>query len=213
MKTLNYSLITGIVCLILGIILVSWPELVADYIVFAVGFLFVLPGVIAVVQYLINNKKNAESGVSFTFPLAGFGSCLLGLLLMIKAQFFANAIVFTLGLVISLLGIYQIAQLFQAREWVHVSFAPFIIPILLFIMGIVMIFNVREAKKATFVIIGIGVLVYAVSALMNWILYYRKKPKPAIEKTLDIEDAEIIEENKSELNIALSIISDNVRSV
>ena len=194
MKTLNYSLITGIISLILGIILVTWPELVANYLVFAVGFLFVLPGVIAVVQYLINNKKNAGTGVSFTFPLAGFGSCLLGLLLMIKAQFFANAIVFTLGLVISLLGIYQIAQLFEAREWVHVPFGAFVIPILLFIMGVVMIFNVREAKKATFVIVGIGVLVYAACALMNWLLYLRKKPKPAIEKTLDIEDAEVIEE-------------------
>ncbi len=189
---IDFSLVSYIVSLIVGLVMVIWPELVADYLVFAIGLLFLIPGAISIISYFVNKKKNAAIGLPLR--LSGLGSVLFGLLLMIVPSFFSNMIVFVLGLTIALGGLFQIIQLYHARAWVKVSIMAYVIPVLLFILGVYTLFNPSEAKEKTFLIIGIGILVYSVNGLINWLLFSRKRPPKTNVFGVKIEDAEIVED-------------------
>ena len=47
MKTMNYSLIRILFALVIGLVLVLWPNTAASYIVITVGVAFLIPGVSA----------------------------------------------------------------------------------------------------------------------------------------------------------------------
>lgn len=191
-KRIDISFVSYIISLILGLVMVLWPELVADYLVFAIGLLFLIPGAISIISYFVNKKRHAAMGLPI--QLSGLGSVLFGLLLMLVPSFFANMIVFVLGMAIAMGGLFQIIQLYYAKEWVKVSVFAYVVPVLLFVLGIYSIFNPSEAKEKTFLLIGIGVLVYAVSGLFNWLFFSRKRPPNTNVFGVKIEEAEIVED-------------------
>lgn len=78
MKTMNYSIIRCICALVLGVLLVAWPEAAILYLVITIGALFLVPGLFSVFGYLTRGKQNGMS-----FPIAGLGSLLFGLWLML----------------------------------------------------------------------------------------------------------------------------------
>ena len=47
MKTMNYSLIRILFALVIGLVLVLWPNTAASYIVITIGVAFLIPGVIS----------------------------------------------------------------------------------------------------------------------------------------------------------------------
>ena len=51
MKTMNYSLIRILFALVIGLVLVIWPNAAASYIVITVGVAFLIPGVIGLFGY------------------------------------------------------------------------------------------------------------------------------------------------------------------
>jgi len=48
MKTMNYSIIRCICALVLGVLLVAWPEAAILYLVITIGALFLVPGLFSV---------------------------------------------------------------------------------------------------------------------------------------------------------------------
>ena len=44
MKTMNYSIIRCICALVIGVLLVAWPEAAILYLVITIGVLFLVPG-------------------------------------------------------------------------------------------------------------------------------------------------------------------------
>ncbi|MGI5913619.1 MAG: HdeD family acid-resistance protein [Bacteroidales bacterium] len=193
-RRIDISLVSCIISLVLGLVMVIWPELVADYLVFALGLLFLIPGAISIISYFVNKRRNVSIGLPIR--LSGLGSVLFGLLLMLVPSFFANMIVFILGMAIAMGGLFQIVQLYHAREWVKVSAFAYVVPILLFILGIYSILNPSDAKEKTFLVIGVGILVYAVSGLFNWLFFSRKRPPNTNVFGVKIEDAEIVEDEE-----------------
>ena len=132
-------------------------------------------------------------------PIEGIGSLLFGLWLIIMPGFFADLLTFVLGFILVLGGVQQIASLSAARRWMPVRVGFYIIPVLILIAGLVALFNPTGVRSTAFIIIGITSIVYAVSELINWFTFTRKRPKApgtpgASSKAVDnIEDAEIIE--------------------
>ncbi len=189
MKTMNYSLLRIIFSLIIGLVLVMWPDAAGDYIVITVGVLFMVPGIISLFGYFALKPRE---GVSPRFPVEGVGSLLLGLWLVIMPGFFADVLMFLLGFILMLGGIQQIASLVAARRWTRVPLGFYIVPVLILIAGIVSLFDPTGARSTVFIIIGVSSIIYAVSELFNWFRFTRHRPKSV--KKVDIEDAQIIEE-------------------
>ncbi|WP_291586199.1 HdeD family acid-resistance protein [Bacteroides sp.] len=188
MKTMNYSLIRTVCALIIGLVLVLWPDAAVQYLVITLGVLFLIPGFISIISYF---AAKPEEGVSRRFPIEGTGSLLFGLWLVIMPGFFADVLMFLLGFILILGGVQQIASLSMARRWTVVPGAFYVVPSLILLAGIVALFNPTGARNTAFMIIGVSSLIYAISELVNWFKFTRNKPRKPVSD--DIEDAKIIE--------------------
>lgn len=192
MKTMNYSLIRILFALVIGLVLVLWPNAAASYIVITIGVAFLIPGVISLFGYF--GRKISDSTVSRRFPIEGVGSFLFGLWLIIMPEFFADVLMFLLGFILMMGGIQQIASLSMARRWTPVPGAFYLVPSLILIAGIIALFNPSGARNTAFIIIGISSLVYSISELVNWFRFTRRRPNtPDSRNDDDIEDAKIID--------------------
>lgn len=187
MKTMNYSIIRCICALVIGVLLVAWPEAAILYLVITIGVLFLVPGVFSVFGFLTRGK---EAGGSF--PIAGLGSLLFGLWLMIMPAFFVGILMYVLGAILVLAGISQIVNLSAARNWTVVPVAFFVVPVLVLIAGIVVLFNPFTAATVPFIILGVSSIVYGISDLINIARFRQKKD----ENMPEIEDITPIEEIK-----------------
>ena len=117
MKTMNYSLIRILFALVIGLVLVLWPNTAASYIVITVGVAFLIPGVISLFGYF--GRKKSEDGVSPRFPIEGVGSLLFGLWLIVMPEFFADVLMFLLGFILIMGNLYRydlIALLMHAEH-------------------------------------------------------------------------------------------------
>lgn len=170
---MNYSIIRCICALVIGVLLVAWPEAAILYLVITIGVLFLVPGLFSLSGYLIRGKQDGSR-----FPIAGLGSLLFGLWLMIMPAFFVGILMYVLGAVLVLAGISQIVNLSAARSWTVVPGGFFVIPVLVLIAGII--------------ILGVSSIVYGLSDLIN-IIRFRQKKEPGMP---EIEDITPIEEIK-----------------
>lgn len=187
---MNDSFVRSVFALIIGIVLILWPDLAADYLVITVGVLFIIPGLLGIFSYFARKKKPE---LKAAFPVASIGSALLGLLLLIMPGFFADVLMFLLGLVLMLGGVQQISSLIAARKWTRVPVGFYVVPIFILLAGIVILGNPTGARNTAFMIIGITGIVYAVSELVNWFRFTNRRPK--VDKSQkEIVDAEILEE-------------------
>lgn len=96
MKTMNYSLIRILFALVIGLVLVIWPNAAASYIVITVGVAFLIPGVISLFGYF--GRKRQEGEAAPRFPIEGIGSLLFGLWLIVMPEFFADVLMFLFGI-------------------------------------------------------------------------------------------------------------------
>lgn len=192
MKAVNYSLIRILFALIIGLVLVIWPDAAVNYLLITIGVAFLVPGIISLWSYFAR-KKNLEEK-SLRFPIDGVGSVLFGLWLIIMPEFFADVLMFLLGFIIIMGGVQQIAFLLLARRWIIVPNAFFIVPSLILIAGIVALFNPSGTRNTAFMIIGITGLIYSISELINWIKFARHRPPVIIpKKTDEVEDAKLLD--------------------
>ena len=60
MKTMNYSLVRIVCALIIGLVLVLWPDVAVQYLVITLGVLFLIPGLISLICYF---GSKPEEGV------------------------------------------------------------------------------------------------------------------------------------------------------
>lgn len=185
MRTMNYAIIRCVCALIIGVLLVVWPEAAILYLVITIGALFLVPGVMAVFGYLMRGKE-----VRSSFPILGLGSLLFGLWLMITPAFFVEILMYVLGAVLVLAGISQIVNLSAARTWTLVPIGFFVIPVLILIAGVVVLFNPFEAATIPFIVLGVSGIVYGLSDLVNIIRFRQKvvSEAPQIEDVVPIEE-------------------------
>lgn len=185
MKTMNYSIMRCICAWMLGVLLVAWPEAAIIYLVITVGVLFLVPGLFTIISYLTRSKELDRS-----FPIAGLGSLLFGLWLMIMPAFFVNILMYVLGAVLVLAGISQIVNLSAARSWTFVPGGFFVVPALVLIAGIVVLFNPFTVATVPFIVLGVSSIVYGISDFINIIRFRQKKDKNGslIEEVTPVEE-------------------------
>lgn len=192
MKAMNYSILRCVCAVVVGVLLVAWPEAAILYLVITVGVLFLVPGLFSMFSYLTRDRT-----ADMSFPLAGLGSLLFGLWLMIMPGFFVGILMYVLGAILVLAGINQLASLSVARGWTAVPGGFFVVPVLVLAAGIIVLLNPFAAATVPFVILGVSSIIYGLSDLVT-ILRFRRKdtPRMSTPSAHEIEDIVPIEEIK-----------------
>lgn len=171
MKTINYFTLRSVFSVAIGLLLVFWPETAINYLVITIGVLFLIPGLISLIAYF-TRKRNEEE--SYVFPIAGLGSSLFGLWLMIMPGFFVTILMYILGFILVLGGIQQIVSLVSARKWHRVAIGYYVIPVFVLIAGLIVLFNPFTVASAAFIMLGVSSIVYGLSELFNGIKFRKK---------------------------------------
>lgn len=178
MKKMNYSVIRATFALIIGLIMVIWPDNVANYLVITIGILFIIPGLISMIGYLSTPKNGAKPKL----PIEGVGSILFGLWLVIMPGSVVKLLMYFLGFILLLGGVQQLYTLFVARKWTKVPVVFFVTPVLILIASIMILASPKESQQTAFIIIGITAIVYAASELLNYFRFVNKKPEITVEE-------------------------------
>lgn len=193
MKTMNYSVIRGICAIIMGVLLVAWPEAAIVYLVIAIGAMFLVPSLFSLVGYFVKGRQ-----MRMMFPIISLGSLLFGLWLMVSPAFFVGILMYVLGAALVFAGISQIVQLVNARGWTQVPVGYYIMPILILLAGLIVLLNPFAAAAIPFIILGVSSIVYGVTDIINLIRFHKKEEKIA-EHEVVIEDVTPIEEIQTEI--------------
>lgn len=191
---INYSIIRTVFALAIGLVLVIAPNNSTMFINTVLGILFLIPGVIILINYFASKNKTTISStgeevvVSKRFPIEGVGSALLGLWLVIDPNFFADFLMRVLGIILIIAGSQQIYSLFKARKWKPVSLWFYVVPIIILGSGIYALLEPADARNTILMIIGIACLVYALTELVNWFTFMRHKPQPEATSANDVKE-------------------------
>ena len=184
MKLFSYSVMCSLCALIMGILLVMWPEAAVIYLVITVGVLFLLPGLYGIFAYLAS-RRGAEDGRAF--PIVALGSALLGIWLIVMPAFFVSILMYVLGALLVLGGVAQLMNFVSVRKLTgSVPGIFYVIPVLVLLAGILILVNPFEAAKVPFIVLGVSSAVYGLTDLFR-LLRYRKKE-------MKVTDVEVIED-------------------
>lgn len=172
MRRTNIGILRGVLAIILGVVLVMWPEAAIIYMIMVIGACFLLPGIYSIVGYFLRNKENEVT--SPMFPLDGLGSLLLGAWLLIMPHFFVNILMYLLGAVLVLAGIQQIATLIRACKWSIVPYGFYVLPSLILLVGILILVYPMDVMANTLTVFGVATLFYGVNELINWYKFRKR---------------------------------------
>ena len=207
MKLLQSSFFRAICSIVIGILLLKYPDNSVTWLTMAIGILFLLSGIIALISYwtarrhageytITDAEGNVISGSQPSFPIVGIGSVILGLTLMLSPDMFVRWLMYILGAMIILGSINQLIVLIAARRFGSIGVFFWIAPIVLLIIGILIFVKPMESAELPLIILGWCMLVYGVTEVINSLMVYslRKRMKRQQEEAAKGLEAEEIKE-------------------
>ena len=221
MKLLQISIIRTIAAIVVGVLLLKYDEAVLKGLTIAIGILFLIAGIVSLVEWINLRRKKAdfrvmddgEGGKSKgdnsqpMFPIVGLGSVLLGLILSLtQTTDFLLWTMYLLGGVLILGGLNLMMNLLSARKLEPVDGLLWIVPVLIVLAALFAMIKGLVPAKTTTTILGITSLVYAFAEMGYSLLFSRirkryEKTQAQVRRASEFKDAkasdgEIIEINK-----------------
>lgn len=178
MKIFQSYIFRAFTAIVIGILILKYPQQGVTWITIAIGTLFLLSGIIALIAYWQARKHAGEytitdqdgriiSGTQPTFPIVGLGSVILGLVLALTPGAFINGLMYVLGAIMILGGLNQLMALVAARRLGSVPFGFWIAPSLIFIIGLFVVVKPMESAELPLQILGGCSLLYGVTEMIN----------------------------------------------
>ncbi|MEG0795995.1 MAG: DUF308 domain-containing protein [Odoribacter sp.] len=184
-----------ILAIILGLVLVVWPETAQKYIIMLIGLIFLTTGL---TSFIISQKKQDERPRRF-LSFNGIGSMVLGLLLLCAPSWFATVFMIFLGFILIIAAVGQFVSLAASRQFGVVSPVSYIFPVLILIAGIVVIFNPFESNIFVFRLFGFTAIFYGITDLLNqYTIKKMRRVNEDKEKMVKMEDGQEVEDAEYE---------------
>lgn len=216
MKIFQSSIFRAVCAIVVGVLLLKYPQDGVTWLTMAIGALFLLSGVIALIAYwhakrhageytITDQEGRVVSGGQPTFPIVGAGSVILGLVLVITPNAFINGLMYMLAAILILGGITQLMSLVAARRLGSVPFGYWVCPSLILLTGLFVVFKPMETAELPLMILGWCSLLYGVIELVNALKIHslRKaadRQRKEWERQRSAEEENVAEEISSEIN-------------
>ena len=188
------NIIRGVFVFLVGLCLVVWPEAASEILVKVLGVLLILSGVITVVYGLATNTFQNLKGMS----LITLGSALLfiiaGAVLLAKTSFFIGLIGFVFGVILAMYGLLQIIHTYNIAKGIRDRFWLYLVPAIIFAVGIAMCFFPRENIKLLCIIFGISLMLLGAVEL---VLVFKFRAVAKRMQQAAQEDADRMRENQN----------------
>lgn len=188
--TYRNSLYRALIAIVVGIILVIWPDVALKSIVMFIGALFLITGIMAfIASYRRQQEEQCSDGL---LSLNGIGSMALGLLLVSIPLFFTAILMILLGCVLILAAIAQLVTLSAARQLGYISPVNYFFPIVILLAGLVVVFKPWGSAAYVVIVLGVAAVFYGITDLISQ-YYLRKLRKQAAEEAQEKKLGDTVE--------------------
>lgn len=188
MKIIQSSIFRALCAIIIGGLLVKYPDDTLLWLTRAIGVLFLISGIIALIAYWNARKHAGEytitdqqgrviSGGQPTFPIVGIGSVILGLVLALTPTSFVNGLMYVLGAILILGGINQLMSLVNARRFGSIPLLFWIFPSVVLLTGLVAVLRPILMAEMPLYILGWCSLLYGMTEIINALKIYSLRRK------------------------------------
>lgn len=167
------SLVTYIAACVIGIILLALHEQVQLFkgIVIAMGVLITVPSAIMFISSFFS-KKNPDGTITMPSWYSIVVACaglVLGIWMLVMPSFFELAMIYTLGVILILVGLAQIVFFYNASRPYGANPLWYCIPVLAIAGGFIVIFiGPQGVNTWATIVTGIILIVYAVNGMAAW---------------------------------------------
>ena len=162
MKLFQSSIFRAICAIIVGLLLIKFPKDGVTWLTMAIGVLFLISGIIAMIAYLHARKHASEYTI-----IDNKGRVISGGQLALTPGIFINGLMYILGAIMILGGLNQLISLIAARRLGSIPFGFWIAPSLILLIGIFVILKPMESAELPLLILGWCTLLYGVTELIN----------------------------------------------
>ncbi|MBR1932836.1 MAG: DUF308 domain-containing protein [Prevotella sp.] len=212
MKILQSSFFRALTAIVVGVLLIKYPDNTVTGIVVAIGVLFLLSGIVSLLGYWNARRHVSEytiydaqgrqvAGQAPAFPLVGVGSIILGAILALMPETFISWLMYVIGAILILGAISQYMAIISARRYGNTSFAYWVCPTLILLVGLYVIIKPMAPLSTAMLILGWLTLFYGIIEAVNALLFARRRRQWEREQEQEqmAEAEEIIEpENEKE---------------
>lgn len=169
----NGGIWRAIIALVVGVVLIVSRTDATVLVVQILAAAVLAMGLIS----LIRGFRDKPAG---GFPLLGMSgsfNILISIIMFAYPEAVAHLIVFLIGLVLFGSGLMQAFGAYGLSKMTSIGVAPFILPVIIMVVGCVLMFSPAVLGKAVGLVAGIAMILYGVSSLLTtWRLKnYRKR--------------------------------------
>ncbi len=186
MRILQSSVFRALCAIVIGALLIKYPDNTVKGITVAIGALFLLSGIISIVTYFWTKRHvsdykiydadgNLVAGEQPTFPIVGIGSAILGAILALTPTTFVSALMYIIGIILILGAINQFMSLLNGRRYGHVGLWYWLMPSAILLTGLYVMIKPMAPLAMAMLILGWCTLLYGIVELINAMKFYRDK--------------------------------------
>lgn len=204
MKLLQSSIFRALCAIVVGALLIKYPDNTVKGITMAIGVLFLVSGIISCLTYIMARRKVSEykvydasgrlvAGATPTFPLVGMGSIILGLILALMPTAVVSAVMYIVGVLLVLGAINQMMVLIGGRRYGSISLLYWLFPILVLLIGLYVMLKPMTPASMAMLVLGWCMLVYGVAELVGAVKVYSIRKRFESQPPTEPQFEEIIE--------------------
>ena len=199
MKIFQSSIFRAVCAIVIGVLLVKFPQDGVTWLTMAIGALFLLSGIIALIAYwqakrhageytITDQQGRVVRGGQPTFPIVGAGSVILGLVLTLSPNAFVNGLMYMLAAVLILGGVTQLMALVAARRLGSIPFGYWVMPSVILLMGLFIVLKPFESAETSLQVLGWCSMVYGVIELVNVLKIYRVRKASEVRVVKEVTE-------------------------
>lgn len=181
-KIRNTTVVSTLLFVVLGVVMLVWPDSSALAICYVLGTMALLCGLIEIVCYFVRTENRFFA----TGLVSGILSALLGLYILWMPHVILVFLYLLLGILLLVFGCSKVADALTVRRFALTGWwIPLLLGAITIILGALVLCNPFSAAATLMVAIGIGLIVEGVLDIFN-ILNISKQLKKALGD--DMED-------------------------
>ena len=207
MKILQSSFFRALTAIVVGVLLIKFPDNTVTGITIAIGVMFLLSGLVSVLVWWNASRHVTEykiydaegrlvAGQKPMFPIVGLGSMILGAVLALMPTTFVSALMYVIGGILILGAINQFVVIIAARRFTRLSFGYWLCPSLILLAGLYVLLKPMAPLSMAMLVLGWLTLVYGVVEAVHSLLIFghRRRWEKEQERLRIKEEAAMAEE-------------------
>lgn len=172
MRPTYYPILRIVLTFLAGIAMIMFPGEILSYIAILVGLLFIIPGVVIMIRYMIVRfKRNhrVRRNNTMKFPFIAMLAVIVGSVIVIMSNELSSIFSILLASALIFVGGYEVIVLMRTKLGKKIS--VYILPSLLILLGIFILANpLNLIPNMIVTMFGIGAIIYCINEVVYLII-------------------------------------------